>query len=247
MKVAAGVATALVLVCAAGLTAGVASGSSGAVSTTVVVVTTAADVVNGDVSSVAALNANPGTDGISLREALMAADATGGSATTYIMFSAALNGQTIEVVSKLPPLHRDHLVLEGVTPDGSPARVTLDGSLAQPATMGELLLVQASEVTVRWLRFTGVDPTQNPQGRQAAVIVRQGANGALPVSPGPPQIANVQIVDDVFDNTWSEPAPQDTDRAAVGRAARRARRKHRPHHGHHRAHDRTEHVHELQR
>src|ERR1700690_3938976 len=55
-----------------------------AVSSNVVVVTTTTDVVNGAVSSVAALNANPGADGISLREALMAADATGGSATVYI-------------------------------------------------------------------------------------------------------------------------------------------------------------------
>jgi Divergent InlB B-repeat domain len=201
VKVAASVATALVLVCAVGLAARVASGSSAAVSSTVVVVTTAADVVNGAVSSVSALNANPGGDGISLREALTAADATGGSATVYIMFSAALNGQTIEVMSQLPPIHRDHLVLEGVAPNGSPARVTLDGSLAPLATIGELLLVQASEVTVRWLRFTGVDPRQNPTGREAAVVVRQGANiGVGGTSPGPSQLANVQIVDNVFDN-----------------------------------------------
>jgi hypothetical protein len=50
VKVAASVATALVLVCAVGLAARVASGSSAAVSSTVVVVTTAADVVNGAVS-----------------------------------------------------------------------------------------------------------------------------------------------------------------------------------------------------
>jgi Divergent InlB B-repeat domain len=180
------------------LSAGLASPP--AVSSNVVVVTTTADVVNGDVSSVAALNANPGADGISLREALTAADATGGSATVYIMFSAALNGATIEVMSQLPPVHRDNVVLEGVAPDGSPARVTLDAQLAAPVTLGELLLVQASEVTVRWLRFTGVEGSGGPGQREAAVIVRQGANVALPVSPGPPQIANVQIVDNVFDN-----------------------------------------------
>ena len=72
----------------------------------------------------------PARDGISLREALKAADATGGSATVYIMFSAALNGATIEVLSELPPINRDHFVLEGVAPDGSPARVTLDGRQA---------------------------------------------------------------------------------------------------------------------
>jgi Divergent InlB B-repeat domain len=171
-----------------------------AVSSNVVVVTTTADDVNGDVSSVPALNANPGNDGISLREALGAADATGGSATVYVLFSAALNGQTIEVMSELPPIHRDHLVLEGVAPDGSPARVTLDARLAAPATLGELLLVQASHVTVRWLRLTGVNPTGNPTGREAAVVVRQGPNIGVAPSPGPPHIADIQIVDDVFDN-----------------------------------------------
>jgi hypothetical protein len=63
----------------------------------VVVVTATADVVNGDVSSVAALNAKPGRDAISLREALEAADNTGGTATVYIMFNHALNGHTISL------------------------------------------------------------------------------------------------------------------------------------------------------
>jgi len=172
-----------------------------AVSSDVVVVTTTADVVNGDVSSVAALNANPGTDGISLREALLAADATGGSATVYIMFSAALNGQTIEVLSELPPINRDHVVLEGVAPDGSPARVTLDGRDASASLMN-LLYVQASDVTVRWLRFTGMDARRACCGRVTAVVVWPGRYmAAPPYPPGPSLITNVQIVDNVFDNT----------------------------------------------
>ena len=172
-----------------------------AVSSNVVVVSTTADVVNGDVSSVAALNANPGTDGISLREALLVADATGGSATVYIMFSAALNGQTIEVLSELPPINRDHVVLEGVAPDGSAARVTLDGRDAS-STLIALLYVEASEVTVRWLHFTGMDGRRNANGRVTAVIVWPGRYmGAPPYPPGPSLVANVQIVDDVFDNS----------------------------------------------
>src|SRR5208283_5984855 len=143
-KLATGVVAALAVVATAGVAAHGASVPvpvPPAVSSDVVVVTTTADVVNGDVSSVAALNANPGGDGISLREALTAANATGGSATVYIMFSAALNGEAIEVLSELPPIHRDNLVLEGVAPDGPPARVTLDGLRAPLATLGELLLI----------------------------------------------------------------------------------------------------------
>ena len=173
-----------------------------AVSSTVVVVTTTAGVVNGSVSSVAALNANPGPDGISLREALTAADATGGSATVYIMFSAALNGAIIEVPSALPPITRNHVVVEGVAPDGSPARVALDGRQAS-SSMIDLLYVGASEVTVRWLRFTGVDPRLNPNfDAVTAVVVRPGRYlSAPPTSPGPSLISNVQIVDDAFDNS----------------------------------------------
>ena len=126
MKVWAGVIVALALAQPAAPAAPAAGARGAAVSHTVVVVTTAADVVNGNVSSVAALNARPGRDGISLREALEATDATRGSAALYIMFSRTLNGKTIELRSELPPLRRSHLVLEGVAPNGAPAVVTID-------------------------------------------------------------------------------------------------------------------------
>jgi hypothetical protein len=176
-----------------------------AVSSSVVVVTTTGDVVNGDVSSVAALNANPGSDGISLREALEAANATGGSATVYIMFSASLNGQTIAPGSILPPVDRDNVVVEGIAPDGSPAQVTIDGrGISGPSASYSygLLAVQASEVTVRWLRFTGV----NPVNWAAAVLVGPGWEGptGTPLTgpggwSGSPTQTNVRIEDDVFD------------------------------------------------
>jgi hypothetical protein len=174
-----------------------------AVSSNVVVVTTPADSVNGDVSSVAALNASPGKDGISLREALMAADATGGSATVSIMFSAALNGATIEPATPLPPIHRDHFVLEGIAPNGSPATVTLDGRLVTAAENNQAIVwVRASDVTVRWLRFTGVTPYSDPASQEFAVRVAPGPFVYLNDTPhGPQQIANVQILDNVFDNS----------------------------------------------
>ncbi|MGZ4309543.1 MAG: hypothetical protein ACXVRG_09440, partial [Gaiellaceae bacterium] len=213
MKILAGIATLLALVCAAGSSARVASSSGAAVSSNVVVVTTTADALNGHVSSLSALKAKPGRDGISLREALSAADKTGGSATVYIMFSTRLNGKTIKVRSELPPLHRNHLVLEGIAPNGSPASVTLDGRRAS-AKLAELLLVQASEVTVRWLRFSGVDPRRNLTTGVSALVVRQGPNTTTyPSSPGPSRIANVQIVDDVFDNSAVK-LPKTTRRTA---------------------------------
>jgi len=207
VKIAAGIAGALAVVCAAGLAASVAGSSAAAVSRNMVVVSSTTDSVNGNVSSLSALKAKPGRDGISLREALSAAGRTAGSATVYILFSARLNGKTIEIRSELPPIHRNHLVLEGVAPNGSPARVTLDGRRARMDRLGELLLVQASNVTIRWLRFTGVDEMLNPTTEITAVsvgsgrVAQHGVNAPHWSTKAPKLIANVQIVDDVFDNS----------------------------------------------
>ena len=199
-RLAARVATVLALACTAGAAAPIAASDTTLVSPNMVVVTTTADVVNGDVSSLSALNSKPGRDGISLREALSAADKTGGSATVYIMFSAALNGKTIEVRTQLPPVKRDHLVLEGVTPNGSPARITISGHLAPLNTIDQLLMVQGSEVTVRWLRFTGMNPRHNASYQEPAIYVFGGAGYALTPGPTKRHLANVQILDNVFDS-----------------------------------------------
>ncbi len=196
MKLAAGVAAALVVVVTAGVSAHGATTLTATPSANVVVVTTTADLINGRTSSLAELKAHPGRDGISLREALAAADKTKGSQTVYIMFSARLNGKTIAIRSELPPIHRDHMVVEGIAPNGSPAVVTLDGRRARLTppgrSGGELLLVQASEVTVRWLSFTSA-PTQ-----LGGLDVIPGQNNSAPPSIGPLKIAHVQILDNVF-------------------------------------------------
>lgn len=84
-----------------------------------VVVTTAADLVNGDTSSVAALLARPGGDGISLREAIAAADHEAGKYT--IRFANALRGTTIGLHSELPPLTGAGIAIDGdITGDGQP-------------------------------------------------------------------------------------------------------------------------------
>lgn len=170
------------------------------VSRTVVVVSNTSDVVNGKVSSIAALNTRPGRDGISLREALEAADNTGGTKTVYIMFSHRLNGKTIEIRSEPPAIRRNHLVLEGVAPNGAPARVTLDGRHEHqgplPVFAYSLVLVHASEVTIRWLRFTGVSPVRESA---LAMVVGPGWESDPKSSLHPASIANVRIEDNVFD------------------------------------------------
>jgi hypothetical protein len=198
----------VVVVCAAGALARGPEASAAAVSSDAVVVTNTSDVVNGNVSSIAALNAHPGRDGISLREAMEAADHTRGTGIVYIMFSHALNGRTIALRSGgLPPIYRDHLVLEGVAPNGSSARVTIDGrrvrcNFSCKSGSYGLLAVTASEVTVRRLRFTGV----NPVSWAAALLVGPGWQIAIHPVPSRKTIANVRktmanvrIEDNTFD------------------------------------------------
>src|ERR1039457_6805589 len=64
---------------------------------TVITVTNATVAINGDTSSVHALVANPGPDGISLQEAVMATNNDPG--TWVIQFAPALKGSTISVDS----------------------------------------------------------------------------------------------------------------------------------------------------
>src|SRR6266849_1187650 len=64
---------------------------------TVITVTNATVAINGDTSSVKALVANPGPDGISLQEAIMATNSDPG--TWVIQFAPALKGSTIVVDS----------------------------------------------------------------------------------------------------------------------------------------------------
>jgi hypothetical protein len=82
-------------------------------------VTTVADVSNGDTSSVAALIATPGPDGVSLREAIEAANNDPGNHS--ITFAEELRGQTITVESDFPWLTGGGVSIEGdINGDGAP-------------------------------------------------------------------------------------------------------------------------------
>ncbi len=107
VRTVAAIVAALAVAATAGVAAHGATTPSATPSANVVVVTTTADLINGRTSSLAALKAHPGRDGISLREALTAANKTKGSQTVYIMFNAALNSRTIELRTPLPTIHRN--------------------------------------------------------------------------------------------------------------------------------------------
>src|SRR3990172_4104456 len=91
---------------------------------TTITVTTNADIINGNVSSVAGLLANPGPDGIALREAIEATNNDPGEYT--IQFTAQLDGTTIYTGATnnqdLPPLLGGSVIINGdidgdLTPD----------------------------------------------------------------------------------------------------------------------------------
>lgn len=93
-----------------------------------IVVTTVSDESNGDVRAVAALIANPGPDGISLREAIHATNNDPGS--HMIRFAPALAGATILVGPSPPPPALPPLTGGGVTIDGD-----IDGNGSPDVTL----------------------------------------------------------------------------------------------------------------
>jgi uncharacterized protein (TIGR03437 family) len=113
-------------------------------------VSNAGDVVNGNVSSPAALIANPGPDGISLREALLAVNQAPGSYT--ISFAPSLKGSSIHIGQPgLPPLTGGGVIVNGdIDGDGKPD-IQLDASGAQYST----IQVSSSDVTLYALALQG--------------------------------------------------------------------------------------------
>jgi len=127
MRIAA-VAALLVVVVATSMTVPAARSASD------IVVTTTSDAVNGNTSSVAALIAAPGPDGISLREAITATNNDPGTYT--IRFAPSLMGATITLDSQLPPLLGGGVTIEGdIDGDGKPD-VTLSAAAGFSATLG---------------------------------------------------------------------------------------------------------------
>ena len=107
-------------VAAVAVLTGMASGaSSAAAQEAVITVTTRADAINGDVRSVESLLANPGPDGISLREAIMATNNDPGTYT--VRFAPALRGATITLRNGLPSLTGGGVAIDGdISGDGRP-------------------------------------------------------------------------------------------------------------------------------
>jgi hypothetical protein len=134
---------------------------------------------------VQALLANPGPDGtISLREALLAANNTGGTDVITITFAQALAGQSIFPQHTMFIL-RDGITILGFVDNTHQPAVTIDASqLIDPY----VLLEAASNVSVKFLRFVNI--------QESTGFVFINVN----VQPSPPHTGNITIQGNVFSN-----------------------------------------------
>jgi hypothetical protein len=157
-------------------------------------VSTTDDGINGDTSSLDALVAHPGPDGISLDEAITAANNTAGNGPLVVSFAPALAGRSIVFAGPFPPppITRDHLSIEGLTDGNGDPTVTLDGTNVS-ISVG-ILFIRASHVAIEHLRFNNV--THN-----AAMNI--GAGDAQGFAPGPATTTDVLVNGNVFDNGGS--------------------------------------------
>jgi hypothetical protein len=116
----------------------------------VINVTSTSDEVNGDVQSVQFLIANPGPDGISLREAITATNNDPGTYT--IRFDPALNGTTINIgFIDLPTLTGGNVTINGdIYGNGNPA-VTICRSGGPSAGTG--FVIASSQNTIYSMRI----------------------------------------------------------------------------------------------
>ena len=130
---------------------------------TAITVTSTADTINGDITSVSGLLSNPGPDGIALREAISATNNDPGEYT--ITFSPALDGSTIHTGADnqdLPPLLGGSVIING----------DIDGDKNPDITISNLssfypfgLTIKSSNNTIHAVELVGyfqgifIDPT----------------------------------------------------------------------------------------
>lgn len=118
---------------------------------TLVVVTTS-DEVNGNTNTPAELIASPGTDGISLPEAI---DATNRTSDFYtITFDASLSGSTIYLTHDMPHITQGNITINGdINFDGTPD-ITIDGTDADFVCFN---INGASNVVIRGFKMLNFD------------------------------------------------------------------------------------------
>jgi hypothetical protein len=123
------------------------------------IVTSDSDEVDGDTDNRDALNRNPGTDGISLREALLVTNHSPGEYT--IQFDPSLKGTTIQVGSwegrELPPLEGGSVIINGDIDGDQQPDITLENNIGVLTEANSIfgLRIHSSHNTLFGLAFSG--------------------------------------------------------------------------------------------
>ena len=175
-----------------------------------IVVTSTSDVIDGDVSSWAALIANPGPDGISLREALTVAQITGGA--KEIDFAPALKGAVILLYTStqnhLPYLTSGDLVLDGdIDHDGQPD-VTLDGTAGKGGLASLSLMIWSNNNHVNGLQFQNflgsvfVQPDPNTSSQPTKASGNRFTNSRVYAQPTADGITVGTVKSTLHDFIW---------------------------------------------
>lgn len=184
---------------------------------TVLNVTTTSDDVDGNISSVSALLANPGSDGtISLREAILAInDGPPGSYT--IEFAPSLKGKTILVKGSsggsyyygLPNITSSNVAIDGSISGGNSPDITLESNSSQRAAVGFVLrgsydMLHALNLENFWQNGVVILPTQISTGDQVSNL--NISNSPVGISFGQfggssnTEIFNALIINNVLTN-----------------------------------------------
>lgn len=154
----------------------------------ILVVTTDSDEANGDTSTVEALVQNPGFDGSSLREALLATNNDPGEYT--IQFDPGLAGVTIPVgswnQSELPPLSGGSVIINGDLDGDGETDITLENAAGavRPGSSFFCFTIHSSLNTLHALRLIGFGDAvlfDSPSSQQ----VYTGNTSAISPSKGP--------------------------------------------------------------
>lgn len=128
-----------------------------------VLVTNASDTVNGEVTSIPALLADPGPDGVSFREAIYASNHTLGP--KILLFAPSLKGSTIlygsgGITDEMIELASGHLTIDGDVDGDSQPDITLDGSLdTSYGPLNSGIFIWSSENEIRHLSFVQFSAT----------------------------------------------------------------------------------------
>jgi len=166
-----------------------------------VTVTSPTDAVNGDVRSPAALDASPGPDGVSLREALLAVNSA--SIPAHIELDSSLTGSTIQLSEPLPPIVVNDTAILGPPNASAPPTLELGGVSGSNCAA---LIIAASGVTIARIRFVNVLPA----ARVVQVYAGEVAGNVCTRITAPSRVRNVLIVNCEFDN-----APHETTAYAI--------------------------------